>query len=140
MPEGIGMIHYYSSEKLTRKILDDIDFCNVIYAEITPLGGMGNAGGVILYSYLENHVICYETNIDQDETTYAAFDKKIALNKEKFLAYYGGMGNYVFINKESTIKADDEKKCFVFVDGQNKFQIDSSSLGVYKSVSELMIK
>ncbi len=82
MPERVSMIHYYSSRKLTREILDDIDFGNVIYAEITPLGAMGNAGGVILYTYQEDQMICYETNIDEDETTYAAFDKKIALNNQ----------------------------------------------------------
>lgn len=132
------MIHSYSSRKLTRKILDDIDFSNVVYVEITPLGAMGNSGGVMMYVYQKNQMVCYETNINEDEATYTAFEKKITHNKDKFLPYYGGMGNYVFINKESSIKADDEKKCFVFVDGQNKFQIDSSSRGVHMSVSELI--
>ena len=132
------MIHRYSSKKLSQEILDDIDFGNVIYAEISPLGAMGNTGGVMLYIYRDSQMICYEANINEDEATYTAFDKKITHNKDKFLPYYGGMGNYVFINNESTIKADDEKECFLFVDGQNIFQIDSSSLGVYMSVSELL--
>ncbi len=132
------MTRYYIAKKLTEAILKDIDFDDVVYAEYASIFGMGNSGGVRMYVRQDDKMIRYETDIREDEATYVAFDKAIARNKDAFLPYYGGMGNYVFIHKRSNLIEDDVKECFLLIDGQKEFQIDSSCRGVFLSVSARM--
>lgn len=135
---GSRMVGHYTTKKLTKEILKNIDFDNVVYAEYASLGAMGNSGGVTMYARHGGQMIRYGTNIQEDEATYVAFDKAIARNKDKFLPYYGGMGNYVFMHKQSNIIEDDVQERFFIIDGQKEFLIDSSCRGVYLSVSARM--
>ncbi len=132
------MVGHYTAKKLTEAILKDIDFDDVVYAEYASLGAMGNSGGVTMYARQDDKMIRYRTNIREDEATFVAFDKAIGRNKDKFLNYYGGAGNYVFIHKRSNIIEDDVQECFLIIDGQNEFRIDSTCRGVFLSVSARM--
>ena len=62
---------------LSEAVIERIELQKIIYAEVTPPGAMGNAGGIIIYILQSetNEIICYETNIHDDEGTYLAAEK-----------------------------------------------------------------
>ena len=62
---------------LSEAIIESIELQKIIYAEVTPPGAMGNAGGIIIYILQNeaNGIICYETNIYDDEGTYLVAEK-----------------------------------------------------------------
>jgi len=126
----------YTTEKLTKIKLKDIEFDDVIYGERSQSGAMGNAGGVILYVFKQNILMRYETSVFDDEKTAREALKQITLHEELFNLYYGGMGNGVFINKKSPLKIDHKNKCFWYASNGDTYRIDSSVYGVYKSVVE----
>jgi hypothetical protein len=51
----------------------------VIYAEVSPPGAMGNAGGIVIYIREggSRAFICYETSIHADEQTYLSAEAKL---------------------------------------------------------------
>lgn len=123
------------SKKLTTKILEKIDFKDVIYGERSQTGAMGNAGGIILLVIEDDELIKYETNAFKDEMTALEALKQITLHEDLFDLYYGGMGNGVFINKKTPIEVDYDNKCFWYTNHKNRYRIDSSVYGVFKNVA-----
>lgn len=123
------------SKKLTLKILEEIDFKDVIYGERSQTGAMGNAGGIILLVIKGDELIRYETNAFKDEKTALEALKQITLHEDLFDLYYGGMGNGVFINKKTPIEIDYDNKCFWYTSHKNRYRIDSSVYGVFKNVA-----
>lgn len=90
---------HVGSVELTAKILDSIDFGDVIYGERSQSGAMGNAGGVILDVLKNGKMTRYETNSHEDPKIATAALLRIAENEEYFDTYAVGMGNGVFIKK-----------------------------------------
>ena len=137
------------TKTLSKSVLENIEIDKIIYAEVTPPGAIGNAGGIILYipQIGTNELIRYETNIYNDEATYLLAEEKLFRhldrdnsNNEKldlfFDFYYGGMGNNVFINKKVTLTIQDN--FFIHKQDNLEFQIFSSVKGVFDSVVNQM--
>jgi predicted transcriptional regulator len=127
---------YPGSIQLTKDIIKDIDFKNVIYGERSQSGAMGNAGGIILYVLKNKEMTRYETNVNDDEETAIEALRQITLNEDLFDLYYGGMGNGVFIRKKVSLGLDDTENCFWYEDGKSKYKIKPSVKGVYIMTSQ----
>lgn len=138
------------SKTLSKSLLDSIETDKIIYAEVTPPGAMGNSGGIIIYTpQNDNHtneLICYRTNIFEDEETYLLAEKILLkyvdmtytnIEKEEsyFDFYYGGMGNNVLINKN--VNLDIQDNFFVYTAENLQYQILSSVKGVFISVADV---
>lgn len=124
---------------ITAENLDSIDFDKIIYCEVTPMGAMGNEGGILMYiSDDEYHLATYETNIQTDELSYNTMSEKINQNANLFMHYGGGMGNYVYIKKGVQLEIDEKYNCFWYHSQNTKLRIDSSVKGVFtKLVAQL---
>ncbi len=115
--------------------LDSIDFNKVIYCEISPIGAMGNEGGIIIYVMEDNdNLITYETNVSIDEESYDATLELINQMANLFVNYSGGMGNYVYIKKGVQLEIDEKYNCFWYHSKNTKLRIDSSVVGVFQRV------
>jgi hypothetical protein len=102
---------------------------------------MGNSGGIILYIFKEDNLICYETNFREDEDIFSQVDellKKYQVRKENteielqdklFNYFYGGFGNYVFVNKN--IELEIEEGYFIYKKDKIECQIRTSVRGVF---------
>jgi hypothetical protein len=132
---------------LSEAVIERIELQKIIYAEVTPPGAMGNAGGIIIYILQSetNEIICYETNIHDDEGTYLAAEKLLLqyhdiknINQENenlyFNYYYAGVGNHVFINKKANLSILNNH--FIYNTSTFQFQISSSCRGVFNSLIE----
>lgn len=125
---------YPDFTKLNTDILKDIDFKNVIYGERSQSGAMGNAGGIILYVLKNKEMTRYETNVNDDEETAIEALRQITQNEDLFDLYAGGMGNGVFIRKDIDLEIDAKNKCFWLKQNDQKYKIESSVPGVFRSV------
>lgn len=124
---------------ITTKNLDSIDFDKVIYCEISPLGAMGNEGGILIYLLKdEDNLITYETNISIDKNIYDTLFLIIHKNANLFVGYPGGMGNYLYIKKNSEFEIDKKYNCFWYHSKNTKLRVDSSVEGVFLSVVSYM--
>lgn len=130
----------YTTEKLTKIKLKNIEFDDVIYGERSQSGAMGNAGGIILYEFKQNRMLRYETSVYDDEETSMEALRQIALHEELFNLYYGGMGNGVFVNKNVKLGVDKARRCFWFSHNNMQVRIDSSVEGVFMMASDHMVK
>jgi hypothetical protein len=132
---------------LSEAVIESIELQKIIYAEVTPPGAMGNAGGIIIYILQSetNEIICYESNIYDDEGTYLAAEKLLLqyhdtenINQENenlyFNYYYAGGGNHVFINKKANLSILNNH--FIYNTSTFQFQISSSCRGVFNSLIE----
>lgn len=132
LPEPIV---FKGSEIITAESLDSIDFDRVIYCEVSSIGAMGNAGGILMFVLDdEDRLITYETNIAIDEQSYDAVLEHIKQNGDVFMNYSGGMGNDVFINRGVQLEIDEKYQCFWYHAKNTKLRIDSSVQGVFLSV------
>jgi len=59
---------------------------------------MGSAGGIIIYILDGKELICYETSVYEDATTYNMVYEFITEKKGIFKYHYGGFGNHVYIS------------------------------------------
>lgn len=120
---------------ITTENLNSIDFDKVVYCEISPLGAMGNEGGILLYLLKdEDNLITYETNISIDKNIYDTLFLIIHKNANLFVQYPGGMGNSVYIKKDAQLEIDKKYNCFWYHSKNTKLRIDSSVQGVFLSV------
>lgn len=132
-------IAFSKSIIITAKNLDLIDFEKVIYCEISPLGAMGNEGGILVYLLKnEDNLITYETNISIDKNIYDTLFLIIQKNSNLFVGYPGGYGNYVYIKKNAEFEIDKKYKCFWYHSKNTKLRVDSSVEGVFLSVVRYM--
>ena len=134
--------------QLTRDQIQNINFNKIIYAEFTEPGGMGNAGGIMLYLISDAELLCYETSIFNDEDTYIQIGKILHNNlyendlvtvtpqNHNFHYYYGRMGNHIYVNVNARLIIRDNY--FVYQEANNEYQIISSVVGVFNAVSEIM--
>lgn len=136
---------------LSKSILEEINPNEIIYAEVTPPGAMGNEGGIIMYipRCETEQLVCYETNIYDDEETYLSAKNFLFKHLDRqnentenedlyFNFYYGGMGNNVFIHKKA--KLEVQKDYFVYTIERFQFQIFSSVQGVFNNVINQILK
>lgn len=134
-----------TTKSLSKSILNSIEPEEIIYAEVTPPGAMGNSGGIVIYipQNETDQLICYETNIYDDEEIYLMakevlfkhLDRQNTDNENEnlyFDFYYGGMGNNVFINKK--VKLGIKEDYFIYNTERLQFQIYASVQGVFNSV------
>jgi len=120
---------------ITPDNIDSIDFNKVIYCEHSPKGAMGNEGGILLYVLQnEDKLATYETNIDLDKQSYEAVVNKIDQNIHLFIGLYGGMGNYVYVNKDAPFEIDNKYNCLWYHSKNTKLRINCSVTGVFNSV------
>lgn len=98
---------------ITAENLDFIDFDKVIYCEISPMGAMGNEGGILIYLLDDkDNLITLETNVSLDKGTYDATSELMNQKTNLFDNYYGGMGNHIYIKKGAQLEID--KKIVAF--------------------------
>lgn len=120
---------------ITAENLNSIDLDKVIYCEISPMGAMGNEGGILIYILDDkDRLATYETNVQTDQQTYDAVSKRIDQNVNLFVNYSGGFGNYVYIKKNAQLEIDEKYNCFWYHSQNTKLRIDSSVQGVFLAV------
>ncbi|MDP3900635.1 MAG: hypothetical protein Q8Q23_06185 [bacterium] len=120
---------------ITVENLNSIDFDKVIYCEISPMGAMGNEGGILIYVLSdEDNLITYETNASMDQQSFDAVLERIDQNANFFVNYRGGFGNYVYIKENTQLEIDEKYGCFWYHSQNTKLRIDSSVQGVFLSV------
>ena len=120
---------------ITAKNIDSIDYNKIIYCEITPMGAMGNEGGILIYALTEKDtLITYEINIEIDEQAFNIVSERISQNADFFINYYGGMGNRVYVKKNTKLEIDEKNNCFWYHPQNTKLKINSSVQGVFLSV------
>ena len=138
--------------KLSKSILRKLPVHDIIYAEIAEGGAMGCDGQVMFYIIREKQLVCYRTNLFEDEKTYMQTQKllfkhsglkhfplfgnvDIQANNSKnlFNYYYRGVGNHVFINKEVSLEAAENH--FVHKIDNEEYHIFSSVVGVFYAVT-----
>jgi hypothetical protein len=120
------------------EMLDKLVIKEIIYAEHTPLGAMGNEGGVMFYIIKNDNLICHESNIDKDENIYNKMVDILESSFERdanniFDLYDGRVGNEIFINKKMPLKVADEH--FIYTKNEKDYCIYSSCEGVFKNVA-----
>lgn len=124
---------------ITAENLDSISFDKVIYCEISPMGSMGNEGGILIYVADDNDdLTTYETNESIDKEFYVATLERIDKNKNLLTNYSGGMGNYVYVKKDVQLEIDEKYNCFWYHSENTKLRIDSSVRGVFLRVVSQM--
>jgi len=120
---------------ITAKNIDSIDYNKIIYCEITPMGAMGNEGGILIYVLTEKDtLITYEINLEIDEQAFNIVSERISQNADLFIKYYGGMGNRVYVKKNTKLEIDEKNNCFWYHSQNTKLKINSSVQGVFLSV------
>ena len=129
---------------LTTALLSTISLDEIIYAEIAEPGAMGNAGGILLYVVKEGQFTRYETSVFNAPEAYASADELIKANqnemlmsgtmaeKKTFVYYYGGMGNHVYVNNNTTLRAVEDH--FLVTQNNVEYKIDPSNKGVFMNV------
>jgi len=120
---------------ITAENLNSIDFDKVIYYEVSPIGAMGNEGGILIYLLSdEDSLVTYETNALSDQQSYDSVLELIKKNENIFDGYSGGFGNHAGIKKDVQLEFDEKYGCFWYHSKNTKLRIDSSVGGVFLSV------
>jgi len=138
------MIHQAQTIELTTDKIEKLAIKDVIYAESSVGGAMGNAGGVMIYVIEHQKLIRYETNLFSDSDTYQKASEWLLKHQNEFKLdgikvenvvldyHYGGMGNHIFINKN--IKLQKRNVGFLYSEGDLQYEIACSVLGVFNAV------
>lgn len=120
---------------ITLENLSSIDFDKVIYCEISPIGAMGNEGGILIYVLSDTDtLVTYETNASKDKASFDATSELIHQNEKRFTHHNGGFGNGVYIKRGVQLEIDEKYQCFWYHSQNTKLRIDSSVQGVFLSV------
>ena len=129
-------------EKLTKKIVDTIKPDEIIYAEYSSGGAMGNCGSSRIYALKDDGLHYYYASISskeksQEEAYSMAVDLLFGLADKNILdKTYGGFGNIAFKKKDITFDRNDDKCSFVY----DKYLIEASVPGVYNNVARAFAK
>ncbi len=128
-------IVFPASVIITDENLDSIAFDKVVYCEVSPMGAMGNEGGILIYVLSdEDNLVTYETNVSIDQPSYDTVLERINKNLNLFVDYSGGFGNYVYVKKNAQLEIDEKYDCFWYHSRNTKLRINSSVNGVFLSV------
>lgn len=129
-------------EKLTKKIVDTIKPDEIIYAEYSSGGAMGNCGSSRIYALKDDGLHYYYASVSskensQEEAYSMAVDLLFGLADKNILdKTYGGFGNIAFKKKDITFDRNDDKCSFVY----DKYLIEASVPGVYNNVARAFVK
>jgi hypothetical protein len=130
--------------QLTKSLIENIKPKEIIYAEMASGGGMGNTGGIMLYLIKDDTLICYETNIFEDEEIYNQAAELLLKHQDTFENadvelqdilfdhFYGGMGNNVFVKKNINLEINEGY--FIYKKDSKEHKILPSVQGVFNSV------
>lgn len=133
---------------MRKAVIQNLKIENLIFAEYAEKGAMGNSGGLHIYIYEKDRVVCYECSVFDDEEMFCAVVDFLNKYQTEFqstdisalgdeLKYYsGGMGNHVFIPKN--INLEIINKGFKFNDTDEDYFIQCSVGGVFGSVAQKM--
>jgi hypothetical protein len=121
--------------ELTKDLLNTLSVDEIIYAEVTHPGGMGNSGGIRISIIKNEKLVTYTTNCSADENTYLTVGDLLR-HSSNCCFYEGGMGNSVYINKNITLKIGDGY--FIYNRNNKGYHILSSVQGVFNSVVKQM--
>jgi len=134
--------------ELSTEILDTLPIDKVLYAEYAMPDAKGNAGEVMLYIIKDRNLICYKTNIFNNESIYnkAINDLKRnqftsrykdVINEDGIFKFYsGGYGNNVLINKN--ISLEIRHGYFVYYKDDKKYILPISTREVFEHVFSTM--
>ena len=138
----------FKTIRLTKPIVDKVVPREIIYAEVAGGGAMGNEGGIIMYLIEDGALTRYETNVFIDEKIYMQAQSLI-LNHQSIIKgtdlqlkevffdhFYGGFGNWAFINKDITLEIGD--LYFIYKKGGEEYKILPSSQGVFHEIVDKM--
>ena len=129
--------------ELTSEILHRLDPHGILYAEVTPPGAMGNAGGVMLYAYRDGKIYYYETNYYRDQPLFLEAEQLLlrheATTKQDvaravFEVLYGGMGNLAFVNRQVKLEVGADHLVYL-IDGR-AYKVHCSVQGIFLSVAD----
>lgn len=129
--------------ELTSEILHRLDPADILYAEVTPPGAMGNRGGVMLYAYRDGELHCYETNYYRQEALFLEAERLLLRHdgtpgKDSgpavFEVLYGGMGNLAFVNRQAKLEVGADHLVYR-VDGR-AYMFHCSLQGVFLSIAD----
>jgi len=130
--------------ELSMEILDKLAIKEIIYAEYSLPGSMGNAGGVMIYAIADGNFNCYKANILNDKNIYKKAVDILEKNQITsryndirnengiFKFYGGGMGNNVLINKN--ISLEFANGYLIYSKNDKEYNIYSSVQGVFNCV------
>ncbi len=134
------------SALLSSRIIDGMDFHQVVYAEVTPAGAMGNSGGILIYVEESGALTKYEVNVYHDSEAYfraeEALFKHVRIpgdedgstkNELLFDYFWGGMGNNVLVNKYAALEVEADS--FSIQKNGTRHLIHPSCSGVFESVA-----
>lgn len=94
---------------LTKEIPGSISPDEIIYAEIAERGAMENAGGVLIYTFTDEKLVCLTASVFTEEDLYTAADEILTDNQNTHLItserfkdklfeyYYASFGNHAFV-------------------------------------------
>ena len=129
-------------EKLTKKVVEAIRPEDIIYAEYSAGGAMGDCGSSRIYAFKDGDLHYYYASLyskekSQEEAYGAAGNLLFGLADKNILdKTYGGFGNTAFKKKDVVFERNDDKCSFIY----DKYQIEASVLGVYKKVARAFAK
>ena len=129
-------------EKLTKKVVEAIRPEDIIYAEYSAGGAMGDCGSSRIYAFKDGYLHYYYASLyskekSQEEAYGAAGNLLFGLADKNILdKTYAGFGNTAFKNKDIVFERNDDKCSFIY----DKYQIEASVLGVYKKVARAFAK
>lgn len=130
--------------QLTKSIIESINPEEIIYAEMAGGGAMGNAGGIMLYLIKDDTLICYETNVFNDEEIYVQAEELLLKHQDSlkypdielqdclFDHFYGGMDNNVFVKKNINLEINEGY--FIYKKDNIEYTILPSVRGVFNNV------
>lgn len=122
--------------KLTYEVLEMTKIIDIVYAEISTLGAMGNAGGIIIYTFRKDQskLLRYEMNFDENPELYDIASESLfdEFSKAEFMHNYDGMGNFAYINKSYNLEPNENH--FTFTKDSVEFHVSPSVLGVFNSI------
>ena len=129
-------------EKLTKKVVEAIRPEDIIYAEYSAGGAMGDCGSSRIYAFKDGDLHYYYASLyskekSQEEAYDVAGNLLFGLADKNILdKTYGGFGNTAFKKKDVVFERNDDKCSFIY----DKYQIEASVLGVYKKVARAFAK
>lgn len=129
-------------EKLTKKVMEAIRPEDIIYAEYSAGGAMGDCGTSRIYAFKDGDLHYYYASFyskekSQEEAYSVAGNLLFGFADKNILdKTYGGFGNTAFKKKDVVFERNDDKCSFIY----DKYQIKASVLGVYIAVARAFAK
>lgn len=128
--------------ELTKDNVINLNINDIIYSEIAASGAMGNAGGVMVYIFVNSEFILYHTNVFDNKLVYQKIRELLFQGQEEKQSclnyHYGGMGNHAFTNKNFDLIKEESH--FVFKTKDSVYKILPSVNGVFELVSHSLEK